>query len=269
MSADERTHAALERAARGCVPTVTSTLQNGVSVHRFGESVSFSTLRALLLAADADVLKLHAGVVDGSVVVSLNFAHTPTAAHDDAAPARRKRGRDPVEEEADANLRRVRARAEGHGAAIDDAQAAAAQRAVVALQARFRGALREKTLESWGIHPGTRPGAPSLILSALFTPGVALPVAALRRALGTACFDDGMLTVRDPEKYSSEYRLPLSESARLVTAHGARPLALFATVAPPPPRPPPPTPPPPLPGRSDPPSTPPPIPISASQPTTQ
>ena len=125
MSADERTHAALERAARGCVPTATSTLQNGVSVHRFGESVSFSTLRALLLAADADVLKLHAGVVDGGVVVSLNFAHTPAAAHNDAAPARRKRGRDPVEEEADANLRRVRARAEGHGAAIDDAQAAA------------------------------------------------------------------------------------------------------------------------------------------------
>ena len=61
-----------------------------------------------------------------------------------------------------------------------------------------------------------------------------------------------MLTVRDPEKYSSEYRLPLSESARLVTAHGARPLALFATHtaaaaaaarAPAPP----------LPGRSDPP----------------
>ena len=89
MSADERTHAALERAARGCVPTATSTLQNGVSVHRFGESVSFTTLRALLLAADGDVLKLHAGVLDGSVVVSLNFAHTPAAAHDDGAPARR------------------------------------------------------------------------------------------------------------------------------------------------------------------------------------
>ena len=52
MSADERTHAALERAARSCVPTATSTLQNGVSVHRFGESVSFTTLRALMLAAE-------------------------------------------------------------------------------------------------------------------------------------------------------------------------------------------------------------------------
>ena len=67
-----------------------------------------------------------------------------------------------------------------------------------------------------------------------------------------------MLTMRDPEKYSSEYRLPLSESARFDGAHGERPLALFATVTPPPAA----TPAPPLPGRSDPPSTPPPIPIS-------
>ena len=51
-----------------------------------------------------------------------------------------------------------------------------------------------------------------------------------------------MLTVRDPAEMSAEYRLPLSETARLVVAQGEPALALFATVQPPPPRPAPPLP---------------------------
>ena len=48
MAEHATVHAALERAARSSVATVRSTLQNGVSVHRFGESVTFETLRAKL-----------------------------------------------------------------------------------------------------------------------------------------------------------------------------------------------------------------------------
>ena len=129
--------------------------------------------------------------------------------------------------------------------------------AAVALQHDVRGAGGEPALESWGVHASGRDLGPGVILSALFRPGIALPVATLRRALGAACFGDGMLTIRDPSEMSSEYRLPLSEASRFVVAHGERPLALFATVKPlaasaPPP----------LPGQTQPPSTPPPIPTS-------
>ena len=271
MSAHDDDHARLASAARAAFSGCNSALQHGVSVHRFSESISFATLRALLQAAGSHVAKLLVGVDAGRVVVSVNFAYTPRrlrADNTDRAVVGKKRRRDPVEAQTDACLERARQRAVARGGGLSDGHADAVRTAAVALQRNFRGAQGEDALESWGAHVSAGETKPAVILSALFTPGVALPVADLRRALGAACFDDGMLTARNPAEMSDEYRLPLSEAARLVVAQGEPALALFATVQPPPPRPAPPlTPAPPLPGQTEAPSTPLPLPISATQAT--
>ena len=236
MGAHDDDHARLAAAARATFSACVSTSQHGVSVHRFGESISFETLRALLRAADEHVLKLLLGVDSGRIVVSVNFAYTPRrerSSNGGGAAVGKKRRRDPVEAQTDASLERARQRSAAAGRPIGAAHLDAIRAAAVALQNTLRGAQGEPALESWGAHASAGDAKPAVILSALFTPGVALPVADLRRALGAACFDDGMLTVRDPAEMSAEYRLPLSETARLVVAQGEPALALFATVQPP------------------------------------
>ena len=273
MAAHEEDHARLAAAARRAFAACVSTLQHGVSVHRFGESVSFATLGALLQSAERNVAQLLVGVADRQIVVSVNFAYTPrrtggrdASARLGAAVAGKKRRRDPVEAQTDASLQRAAQRATAAGRPMGDAHVEALRAAAVAMQHALRGAQGEPALESWGAHASTNDAKPAVILSALFTPGVALPLSDLRRALGAACFDDGMLTVRDPAEMSAEYRLPLSDVARLVVAQGEPALALFATVKPPPPRPAPAlSPAPPLPGQTQAPSGPPPIPISAAR----
>lgn len=71
---------------------------------------------------------------------------------------------------------------------------------------------------------------PALVLSARLAPGIAVSLASLRGALGSACFGDGMLTTKRAADFAEGFNLPLSEHGRVTEAAGRRSLLLMATV---------------------------------------
>ena len=86
-----------------------STFNNGVSVHRMQQSVSFGNLRAILHSAVGQQHRTFVGTVDGNIVVSVNFGYERKAPA--PPPARsKKRSRDPHEEAAEQAVAQVRRR---------------------------------------------------------------------------------------------------------------------------------------------------------------
>lgn len=124
--------------------------------------------------------------------------------------------------------------------AADAAQLELAKSTVAALLSTVKGANGEEVFESCGLSlaPVTTAGGngggvaggerPRLILACRLSAGVALPLVALRTALGP-CFVDGMVTTH-PESLSESYQLPLSASGMAVEAAGQRSVLLFAAV---------------------------------------
>ena len=72
-------HDAIARVATA-QQAVRSTFNNGVSVHKMPQSVSFSNLKAIMNSATGQEQRSFVGTVDGTIVVSVNFNYeAPTA----------------------------------------------------------------------------------------------------------------------------------------------------------------------------------------------
>ena len=212
-----------------------STFNNGVSVHKMAQSVSFANLRAIMTAANGNEQRTFVGTVDGAIVVSVNFNYAQ-APPPPSAGGSRKRKKDPHEEGVDAAGDRVR-RGLTNASDLSDDMIESAKAALLAMLRNLRGANGEVAVESWGLSykkPEARNASasrPRLILSARLTPGVAVPLPSLFQALGVRCTGDGMLTTQDSTSLANGFDLPLSEQARAAETHGQRALTLFATVS--------------------------------------
>jgi len=215
-----------------------STFNNGVSVHRMSESVSFDNVRSMLGIAKANENRVHVGTVDGHIVVSLNFNHQPTTVASSSSKSK-KRSRDPHEEAAELTVNRVK-KGLTEGSGVSDQMLETAQKAVHSLLASVRGANGENVIESYGLSfktleksTSTLPASsrPRLILSVRLAPGVAVPLQMLFSALGSKCTQDGMLTVQDSSTLAQGFNLPLSEQAQAAVSHGQKAVSLFATVS--------------------------------------
>lgn len=225
-------------AAASKISEVTSTFQNGCSLHTMPKSVSFAQLKAIMAAAKENDARTFVGTRQGKIVVSVNFNYQTSEAEaggKSGAPSNtgKKRGRDANEEAVQAAIDRVK-----RGVHQDDVDASALENARGALYAvltSLRGARNETAVESWGLSYKKEDSAakvqrPRLILSARLTPAVAVPLKSLFRVLGASCRADGMLTIQDSSELASGFNLPLSEQAAAAEAHGQKALTLFATV---------------------------------------
>lgn len=214
----QQRHEAIARAARAASATA-STLANGVSSHKMPSCVSFAQIGALLAAADEHASRAFVGTVGETAVFSVNFGYR---APSEASKGKRKRH--PEEDAVEDGLAKVKN--------ADAEMLAEVRRGVLALLL-VRGASGEKAVESWGVSAKTEdPERPELILSLRLTPGVAVPVAALKQALGPRCFRDGMVTTSSAG-LDSKFQLPLSEQAVAAEKRGLKALSVFATVSPP------------------------------------
>lgn len=217
-----------------------STFNNGVSVHRMSESVSFDNVRSILGVSKTNENRVHVGTVDGNIVVSLNFNHQPkTGGTTSSVSKSRKRSRDPHEEAAELTVNRVK-KGLVESSGVTDLMLQTAQNAVYSLLSLVRGANGENVIESYGLSfkalekidsAPTTTARPRLILSARLAPGVAVPLQLLFSALGSKCTQDGMLTVQDSSTLAQGFNLPLSEQAQAAVSHGQKAVSLFATVS--------------------------------------
>lgn len=222
-------------ASHGCK---TSTFNNGVSVHRMTDALSFENVKSVLTASKGHERRLFIGTVDGQIVVSLNFNHEPPSSNGPSNGSKsKKRSRDPHEEAAELTVNRVK-KGLSESSGVTEQMLETAQKAVHSMLSSVRGANGENAIESYGLSfkaldkpeagSGTRP---RLILSARIAPGVAVPVQILFGALGAKCTQDGMLTVQDSSTLASGFNLPLSEQAQAAVSHGQKAVSLFATVS--------------------------------------
>lgn len=235
-----------------------STFRNGVSVHRFSESLSFANVNDQLRVISESESKLFVGCIGQAIVVSLNFNYTlpVTNVPTPKQLVGKKRRIDPQEEAVQMAVERVR-KGLLENSGISERMLENAQAALVALLKNVSGSNGEPAIESWGLnakqpdrsdpnhanetknaHLNTLPKIappmrqrPCLILSARLSPGIAVSLNSLKRALGTACFRDGMFTILDPNTFANGFQLPLSDHAQVAEAAGQRSIMLLATVS--------------------------------------
>lgn len=222
-----------------------SSLNNGVSIHRMPESVSFASTRKILAACAEHDHKLNIGTVDGVMVLSLNFntmagGSSILSSAKPFQPKKRKRQRDPDDEAAQNAVGRVK-KGLHDGSILTESALNSAHAAVCGLLKMKGAGEGESVVESYGLsfkapeasggNGDGGGGRPRLILSARLAPGTAVSLKALFKALGSTCCEDGMLTVQDSSTLADGFNLPLSEQARVAVVHGQRAISLFATVS--------------------------------------
>ena len=216
-----------------------SAFNNGVSVHKMPQSVSFSSLKAIMNATSGQEQRTFVGTVDGGIVVSVNFNYE--SPKEPPQQSKGKRGRDSNDEAVQAAVDRVKKGLKGSDDVSDD-MLHSAKAALYTMLTRLRGASNETAVESWGVSfkkPETGNGGvlqaaasrPRLILSVRLTPGVAVPLPSLFQCLGVRCTGDGMLTTQESSSLASGFNLPLGEAARAAESHGQKAITLFATVS--------------------------------------
>lgn len=227
-------HVALERVVAPL--HARSTLACGVSRHQLSKSISFDTVMKLLSAAPEGGRCVFLGANVEGLVISLSFAHAD-------APRKRKRCAPTL---ADRVVQRLSGSKRKHGTleeeevqrAVDKVrtslggehgeQLARAQAALTALLASVRGSEGETCIESYGLHAGETASSPKLVMAVRFSPGVALPLADIRNALGKSCVDGMITSSHDADTQSRT--LPLSESGLVACAAGAVSVTMHATV---------------------------------------
>ena len=209
-------HAALSEVARK-QGAVSSRAAGKLSLHAFETCLSFKNVRSLLECATQLSAKnaVFLGTADANLVVSVRLLA-------DAAPrgeTTKKRARgDEDDPQLSAARRKVQhAAADVPAAEFDEAETVVSRLRQVLGQHGERGlvayALTTKPLKA---------EAPSVMISARFSPGVALDVGALKRALGR-CWADGMIS-------TDACDLPLPEEAKLAVENGAVAMSLVTHV---------------------------------------
>lgn len=237
-------HAQLSKAAEA-LGASRSTLRNATSSHHIKNPASFTALDAFYTQVTKPEgirgAQLFLGSLDGELLLSARLRTDP-------APSgrKKKRARDDAADRAAQAMKSVRKRC-----ASDDSLKKAtldfAERTIEQLLRSVKGPGDEELFESCGLsvapvqtatasaatvapvaNASAGPKRPRLIIACRLSAGVALPLGALRGALGP-CFKDGMITTR-PESLGAEYQLPLTDAGRVVEAQGQRSMLLFAAV---------------------------------------
>jgi hypothetical protein len=229
-------------------------------LNRFVESVAVDRRdRAYVGSIDGEV------VVSAQLGAAPNGAApaAPAGAAPAAAPARGKRKRhdatSAASEAADQAVSTVRAARRRTDAAatpsaptaapaISDAAYDVARSTIERVVDTLRGASGESVLESVGLSQqrasttgasgggsggggggGAGPGPGERLVVALrLTAGVAVPICALKRAMGP-CFDDGLLTTQR-DGMADGYQLPITAQGRVVEEEGQRTLVALGSV---------------------------------------
>lgn len=220
-----------------------SVLSNGVSAHYTKQSLSFAQLERFLEQASklvTDKCKFNLGSIGEELLVSVGL-------REGSAPpppkTGKKRGYDDSADRAKAAVDAARKRLM-KDPAITEAMLKAAEEQIERMFRDVKGANNELVFESLGLSvtPTTVVTAsasapvpnsstrPKLIVACRLSAGIAVPIYALRGALGTGgAFPDGMMTT-NPDSLGPEYRLPLSELGRAAEGNGQRSILLFAAV---------------------------------------
>lgn len=246
-----RTHATLTESARA-MRTTESTLRNAISSHRVTNPLSFNCLDAFIVAATqtqkaVPVSSLFLGSLDGEMTVSSRLRH-----RSDTQPSSgKKRTRDDCAERARATCKKLhKIVSVSEEPERNKAQVTLAQDTVEKLLRTVKGPGGEEVFESCGVSlanvqactasasapaqpaVGAPARRPRMIIACRLAAGVALPLGAMKAALG-GCFRDGMITTR-PESLGPDYQLPLTEQGQAVESRGQRSMLLFAAVPDPP-----------------------------------
>ena len=221
-----------------------SQLRNAISSHRCTNPLSFAALDSFISLAKGIVganaeQRLFLGSIEGVPVVSARLRNVSEAAvrGGDVGGRKKKRGRDDAHDRAEAACSKLRK----HG---DKAHIDRAQDTIENLLRAVKGPAGEEVFESCGVSlareathnasasiasaPPAGSIRPKVIVAARLSAGVALPLMAMKTALGD-CFGDGMITT-NPETLGPEYQLPLSAAGKAVEAAGQRSMLLFAAV---------------------------------------
>lgn len=242
-----RTHETLTEAARA-MRTIESTLRNAVSSHRVSNPLSFNCLDAFIVAATqthkaVPASSLFLGSLDGEMKVSARLRRGPDTQHSSG----KKRTRDDCAERARATCTKIHNIVSvSEEPERNKAQVTLAQDTVEKLLRNVKGPGGEEVFESCGVSlanvqawtasasapaqpaVGTPAHRPRMIIACRLAAGVALPLSAMKEALGE-CFRDGMITTR-PESLGPDYQLPLTEHGQAVECRGQRSMLLFAAV---------------------------------------
>ena len=230
----EAAHAALARVVAPLQGE--STLGSGVSKHQLPKSVDLRTVARFLDASPEAGRRVFLGANAAGLVVSCSFAHecvprkrkrdSPTLAEKLVERLTgSKRKKDTLDEEVERAADRVR---EALGTEQHD-RLARAQTALTALLDSVRGSEGESCVESWGLSTGGTAPSPKLVLAVRFSPGVALPLFDIRKALGKT-YGDGMLSCGEDSATESR-PLPLTESGIVARAAGAVSVAMHVAVS--------------------------------------
>lgn len=231
----------------GALMTITrSVLSNGVSSHYTRQSMSFAQLERFLEGASklvGDQSKYNIGSLGGELVISVGLRQGSAPPPPKSG---KKRGYDDSADRAKAAVDAARKRLM-KDSSITEAMLKAAEEQIQRMFRDVKGANNELVFESLGLSVTTAtvvsasassavPSAssrPKLIVACRLSAGIAMPVYALRSALGTdKGFPDGMMTT-NPESLGPEYRLPLSELGRAAEGAGQHSILLFSAVPPP------------------------------------
>lgn len=222
-----------------------SQLRNSVSSHVVPNTVAFSAIETFCVNAvkdgGPDAAQLFIGSLDGYIVVSARLRAQTGASH---RPNKKKRARDDAEDRAHSACEKLLRHArslEGEKCDRMVKQILTAQQTIEQLLRSVKGPNDEECFESCGVSmaatattqassnaPPAMPSRPRLIIACRLSAGVALPLYALRKALG-CCFKDGMITTR-PESIGPDYQLPLTEHGTVTEQQGQRSMLLFAAV---------------------------------------
>ena len=241
-----RLHSHVQRAA-AVLRSSRSTLRNSVSSHVLPATLAFQALETFCVNVVKDngpnVNQLFLGSLDGDMILSARLR--ADASGGGGGSRKKKRGRDDAHERAAAacaKLMRIAKAAEPPLRERNERQIQLAQEVMEKLLRTVKGPQDEEMFESCGVSQATvktvnasaasdvpsMPARPRIIIACRLSAGLALPLNALREALGQ-CFQDGMITTR-PETLGPDYQLPLTEQGRAAEQSGQRSMLLFAAV---------------------------------------
>ena len=231
--------------ARQHVSPQQSTLRGDISGHTVASStVSFQALGRFLDAVKALNKTFADKVFVGSIDSKLHVSVAPALHIDDNVPAPKgkKRGRNDTDERADYVKALVTPRIEElrktGASSVSPETFDLAAMTVQRLLYNLKGPKGQQLIESWTVSTvGACCPAPqwcpapmnSVILGVRFAPGLPVPVALLRRALG-ACFHDGIFTVTRPLSAADTETLPLSDQGLVTERAGHWSMRMFAQI---------------------------------------
>lgn len=181
-------HASLAEVARQ-QGAASSRAVGKLSLHAFGTCLSFKNMRSLFECATqlGPRNAVFVGTAESNLIVSVRPLPDP----EPTGAATKKRARD---DEDDPQLSSARRKVQNASADVPASEFDEAE-AVVSRLRKVKGQSGERGLVSYALSTKSLKSeeVPSVMIQANFSPGVALDVGALKRALGR-CWADGMIT---------------------------------------------------------------------------